>query len=130
MTGLDTGYFVRLLQNNEKAVRVWKSIIVGENAAVSCLTIFELNRLSLKGKIDRESTDILISCIRDVCRIIWLDEENILFQGSSLSYGLGIPAVDSLILAGFSKCNADVIYTTDSDLGLYQKNGIKIVTLV
>ena len=130
MTGLDTGYFVKFLQDNNEAVQVWKSIIDGEEALVSCLTLFELKRLSLKGKIDTESTEIILSGITSVCRIIWLDREDILLLGSNLSHGLGIPAIDSLILAGFVKHNADVIYTTDSDFELYKKKGVRVVRLM
>ena len=130
MTGLDTGFFIKLLGNNHEAVRIWKAIMDGEEAFVSCLTLFELKRLSLKGKMDSKSTGILISGITSVCRIVWLDEEDILLLGATLSHGLGIPAIDSLILAGFVKYNTEVIYTTDSDLELYEKKGITVIRLM
>ena len=130
MIGLDTGFFVRLLQDNREAVQLWETIIDGEGSSVSCLTLFELKRLSLRGKIDSKSTETLLSGIPAVCRIIWLDEEDILLEGSDISHRFGIPAIDSLILAGFIKYDADVIYTTDSDLELYKRRGVKVVRLV
>ena len=48
MIGLDTGFFVELLRGNREAVAVWKSLIAGEaEGVVSCLTLFELERLGL-----------------------------------------------------------------------------------
>ncbi len=130
MIGLDTGFFVKFLMNSKEAVQVWETIIEGEEASVSCLTLFELKRLSLKGKIDTKSTETLLVGITSVCRVIWLDNEDILLQGSSLSHGLGIPAIDSLILAGFIKYNAEIIYTTDSHLELYCRKGTKVIRLM
>ncbi|HDY89589.1 MAG TPA: type II toxin-antitoxin system VapC family toxin [bacterium] len=130
MIGLDTGFFVKFLMNSEEAVQVWETIIDGEEASVSCLTLFELKRLSLKGKIDTKSTETLLAGITSVCRVIWLDNEDILLQGSSLSHGLGIPAIDSLILAGFIKYNTEIIYTTDRHLELYCRKGTKVIRLM
>ena len=52
MIGLDTGYFLRLLKGDAEASRIWTAIIDGEEAAVSCLTLFELARLARKGASD------------------------------------------------------------------------------
>jgi len=52
MIGLDTGFFIRFLENNKDAVQTWREIIKGEESCVSCLSIFELSRLSLRGIID------------------------------------------------------------------------------
>jgi PIN domain nuclease of toxin-antitoxin system len=52
MIGLDTGFFIRFLENNKDAVQTWREIIEGEESCVSCLSIFELSRLSLRGRID------------------------------------------------------------------------------
>ncbi len=47
----------------------------------------------------------------------------------SLSHGLGMPAVDALILAGFSVLNVNTIYTTDSHLEGFKKKGVKVFRL-
>ena len=47
----------------------------------------------------------------------------------SLSHGLGIPAVDALILTGFLVLDVDTIYTTDSHLELFHKKNVKILKL-
>jgi predicted nucleic acid-binding protein len=129
MIGLDTGFFIRLLENKEEAVRIWKRIVEGEQSSVSCLTIFELKRLLLKKAIDEETTGLLIDAIFSICQVTWIDEKEILLMGANLSHGLGIPAVDALILAGFLALNTNTIYTTDSHLELFHKKGIKILKL-
>ncbi len=129
MIGLDTGFFIRLLENKKEAVRIWQGIVEGEESSVSCLTIFELKRLSLKKAMDEETTGLLIDAILSICKVPWIDGEEILLMGANLSHGLGIPAVDALILAGFLALNVDTIYTTDSHLELFHKKGIKILKL-
>ena len=129
MIGLDTGFFIRLLENKKEAVRIWQGIVGGEESSVSCLTIFELKRLSLKKAIDEETTDLLIDAILSICKVTWIDGKEILLVGANLSHGLGIPAVDALILAGFLVLNVNTIYTTDSHLELFHKKGIKILKL-
>jgi predicted nucleic acid-binding protein len=129
MIGLDTGFFIRLLENKKEAVRIWRGIVEGEESSVSCLTIFELKKLSLKKAIDEETTDLLIDAILSICKVTWIDGKEILLMGANLSHGLGIPAVDALILAGFLTLNANTIYTTDSHLELFHKKGIKVLKL-
>ena len=96
----------------------------GENESlVSCLTLFEIERLGLKGTIEKVKT--LLESLPAVCRVIWLDYQ-ILSLAARLSDRLNIPAVDSLILAGLVNEKVKVIYTTDSDLEKYARRGVKI----
>ncbi len=129
MIGLDTGFFVRFLENNKAAVQTWRGIIEGEESCVSSLSIFELSRLSLRGIIDPKTTDLLIEAILTVCQVVWLDEKEILLTGARLSHGLNIPAIDALILAGFITLNAETVYTTDSHLERFKRKGIKVFRL-
>jgi predicted nucleic acid-binding protein len=129
MIGLDTGFFVRFLENNKAAVQAWRGIIEGEESCVSSLSIFELSRLSLRGTIDPKTTDLLIEAILTMCQVIWLDEKEILLTGARLSHGLNIPAIDALILAGFLMLNAHTIYTTDSHLERFKRKGVKVLRL-
>jgi predicted nucleic acid-binding protein len=128
MIGLDTGYFVALLQGDSIAVKIWKELINGtEEAVVSCLTLFELERLSLRGAI--EQTDVILEAIHAVCKVGWLEGAEIISRAARLSHGIGTPSVDSLILATFEAQAATTIYTTDSHLTRYQKEGVKVVVL-
>jgi predicted nucleic acid-binding protein len=128
MIGLDTGFFVEFLRANSQAVSVWESLIENdEEAVVSCLTLFELERLGLKKGIEEART--LLEAIPAVCTVLWLQEPDSLSRAAALSHGLGIPAVDSLILAGFLSAMAATVYTTDRHLEAYKKKGVHIINL-
>jgi predicted nucleic acid-binding protein len=130
MIGLDTGFFIKLLEGNNAAIDVWNMLLDDkEDAIVSCITLFELERLSLKGKIEKKGGDILLDAIVSVCAISWLDNIQILLSGAKLSHAIGIHTTDSLILSGFVMSGVHTIYTTDSDMEFYKKKGIKVINL-
>ncbi|MEN6438349.1 MAG: type II toxin-antitoxin system VapC family toxin [Syntrophobacter sp.] len=128
MIGLDTGFFIEFLRGNSTSVSVWKALIEDrEEAVVSCLTLSELEMLSLKRGIEGATT--LLEAIPAVCTVLWLRDNDILSRAAALSHGLGISAVDSLILAGFLAERVRVIYTTDVHFESYRKKGIKVINL-
>jgi predicted nucleic acid-binding protein len=128
MIGLDTGFFVELLRGGPHAVALWEQLIEGEKeAVVSCLTLFEIERLALKGAIS--GSEVLLEGIKAVCRLHWMHTPELLSQAARISHGLGIPAFDSLVLAAFLAENVTVVYTTDSHFESYRKKGIEIVSM-
>jgi len=129
MIGLDTGFFLRFLENDPTAVQTWRDIVGGEEAVVSSLTLFELKRLSLKGMVDAPAFEVMNDAIAAVCKIQWIDNTDVLMAGAGISHGLGIPAMDSLILAGFLAHGADTILTTDAHLARYKKKGVRVLKL-
>ena len=127
MIGLDTGFFLELVNGNEQAVTLWRSCLDDKvELVVSCLTLFEIERLGLKGKL--RGTDTILDAIHGVTLVVWLNRE-ILSRAARLSHGLGIHAVDSLILVSLTYREVSEIYTTDSDLEKYQSNDIMIRNL-
>jgi predicted nucleic acid-binding protein len=72
----------------------------------------------------------VLEAIPAVCKIAWIQSPEILSQAAALSYGLGIPAIDSLILAGYLSFGVHTIYTVDKHLETYQKKGIKVINLI
>ena len=130
MIGLDTGFFIKLLEGDVAAIDVWNILLDDEeDAVVSCLTLFELNKLSLKGKIEKDAADVLSDAIQTICLISWLDNNQIVSLGAKLSYSLGMHTTDALILSGFVTAGVNTIYTTDSDLEMSRKKGVKVVNL-
>jgi predicted nucleic acid-binding protein len=129
LIGCDTGYFVELLKGNDEAMKVWKRLIedTEEVALVSSLTLFELERLALKGKIRKDKWNVLSNAIGGICKIGWINNKDILSVSARLSHGLGIPSIDSLILSWFVISDAKVIYTTDAHFENYKKRGVKII---
>ena len=73
MLGLDTGYFLRLLKGDTEAIRIWTAIIDGAEAAVSCLTLFEIARFARKGSIEAEAEETLREGILGLCRVFGPD---------------------------------------------------------
>jgi len=129
MTGLDTGFFVELLKGNPSAVELWKNMIENNDSLVSCLTLYELKRLALKGFIELSASDSVTEAIMAICKVIWINDPGTLFTAAGIAHGTGIPAMDSLILAGLTDNGARVIYTTDSHLENFKKKGLKILNL-
>jgi predicted nucleic acid-binding protein len=127
MIGLDTGFFLELVSGNEQAVSLWQSCLDDKvELVVSCLTLFEIERLGLKGKLG--GIDTILDAIHGVTLVVWPDRE-ILGRSARLSHGLGIPALDSLILASLTSRDVSEIYTTDSDLEAYQSSKTMVKNL-
>jgi len=127
MIGLDTGFFIELINGNEEAISVWKSGMDDETEVVVCsLTLFEIERLGLKGKVQQPA--VILDAIHAVTFVVWLNPE-ILSFAARLSHGLGIPAVDSLILAGLLSKDVTEIYTTDAHLEAYHGHRIVVRNL-
>jgi predicted nucleic acid-binding protein len=129
MIGLDTGFFFKLLKGNRQATEIFEHIDDDADLCVSCLTIFELKRLSLRGALEEAAVSSLIDNVMSLCHISWLNNVEIHNVAASLSHGLGIPAIDSLILAGFILNGSETIYTTDSHMEKYVKKGVRVIKL-
>jgi predicted nucleic acid-binding protein len=130
MTGLDTGYFVELLRGNEVALDLWKDLIEGRvQACCSALSVFELQRLALMGKIDSAASDALVQAAPSLMRVMWIDNLELMDHAARLSQGLGIPSMDSLILAGLLRAGCTQIYTTDSDFQRFEAKGVEVINL-
>jgi predicted nucleic acid-binding protein len=130
MIGLDTGFFIELLRKNLKSVEVWEGIIEGDESAVSCLTLYELKRLSLKGVIESDAVNTLLEAIGAICKVVWLDKTEILTEAATISQSYGIHAIDSLIVAGLASSKVKTIYTTDSHIEKYKRKGVNIINMM
>jgi len=111
------------------AVRIWEGVIEGDESVVSCLTLYELKRLSLKGIIESNAIDIITEAIRAICRIAWLDNTEILLDAATISHSHNIHAMDSLILASLFTLNVKTIYTTDSHMEKYKKKSVNMILM-
>ena len=129
MIGLDTGFFVELLRKNLQAVEVWEGIVDGDESVVSCLTLYELKKLSLKGAIDADTFEVLQEAIAGISKVVWLDKVEILRNAAAISHSHGIHGIDSLILASFVSLNPKTILTTDSHIERYKKKGLSIINM-
>lgn len=127
--GLDTGFFVRLLQEHEGAWGTWRRIVDEEDSGVvSCLSLYELAKLGLKGGLSREASQTLVAELPNVCRVVWIDEPDLLDRAARVSHGAGLSMADAVILASLLRSEVDEIHTTDRDLIRYQ-GGPRVVGL-
>jgi predicted nucleic acid-binding protein len=131
--GLDTGFFVRLTAGHTVAAGIWQRIVSEKSVGVvSCLTLFELQRLSFQNRLKPEREKELQRIIPAVCEVVWLGEgaEEILFQSAKHAQTFGIPAIDALILTSLLSANVKEIYTTDPDMERFKTKRVKINRLV
>ncbi len=125
--GLDTGFFIRLLEGDEMAVKVWEGVLDGElRALTSSLVLFELRRIFLKlGKSDRWG-DVKSAIVLN-CEVVPIDI-GVAEEGASVSHGTGLPAMDALIYTCVR--NAERFYTTNGSFEvLRRKKKPRIVRL-
>jgi len=124
--GLDTGFFIKLLEGNEEAAEVWERVIDGElKATTSTLVLFELRRIFLKlGKSDR--WDDVKSAIVLNCEVVPIDIK-VAEEGASVSHGTGLPAMDTLIYTCVR--DTDRFYTTDSSFEILKRKKPRIVIM-
>jgi len=127
--GLDTSFFVKLLKDDQRARKVWERVARREIVAVvSCISLYELDKLGLKGALARTAADTLLEEILFVCRVVWLDASTRLRQAARIAHGNGLGMADALILASLIEAEATEIYTADPDLAAY-RGGPKTVLL-
>lgn len=127
--GLDTGFFVRLLQADPTAREIWSRITRGEiTAAISCISLYELDKHGLKGVVEKTAAETLVEELPHLCRVVWLDGPALLRRAARIAHGNGLAMADAIILASLIEAEAEEVYTTDSDLSTYPA-GPKIVML-
>ena len=122
LTGLDTGFFFALQEQNPEASRIWQK----RETITSVIVLYELQRKLLKGEFEEWPTIILD--ISEAVDVVPVGKEAAL-KASHIGHGTGMPGLDALILSSLLVPDCTEIYTTDSHFELYQKKGLKIVNL-
>ena len=122
LTGLDTGFFFALQEQNSAAFRIWQE----RETITSVIVLYELQSKLLKGEFKEWPT--IISDISEAVNVMPVNKETAL-KASHIGHGTGMPGLDALILSSLLVPDCTEIYTTDSHFELYQKKGLKIVNL-
>ena len=97
-------------------------------AAVSCITMFELERLGLKGALHRDAVTTLLEDLPQASTVVWLTKAPLLSRAVRIGYSHGLAMADALIVASLASVGAERIYTTDHDLLAYDA-GPEIILL-
>jgi predicted nucleic acid-binding protein len=127
MVGLDTGYFVGMIQGEEGIVAHWEKLKTGEVIPyVSVLTLGELLYLTIRiGKPDQGRK--MIGGIERTSVVIDVDRR-IAERAATIKAGRGIPYVDSIIIASFLQNGCKEIHTKDGNhFGEIKTKGVKVV---
>jgi predicted nucleic acid-binding protein len=123
--GADTGFFVAYANNNTKAVEVWQQLSDGRHTlVVSVLTINEiLIYFYRRGETDmgQQWVNLMVNTANiDVVPV----STEIAIASARYRHGLGLPTVDSVILATFLDRQCEQALSTDSDFRLVDEQGV------
>lgn len=129
MDGFDTGFFFDLWDGQERAHARWKSVTEGGySAAVSSVTLFELSRHGLVGRLDRTFAETVVQRAGKAFEQARVDPVNVLSRAACITHGMGLPMADALIAASLEHVGTDTLYTGDSDFEAYDGE-MKVVFL-
>lgn len=117
--GFDTGFFRRLHDGDARARAAWADVRSGRaTSVVSCVSLFELERLGLRGVIPRGVAEAFADAIPAVCTVVWLDAAtgaDRLSRAARRSHGVGLAMADAVVLTSLLDADAETVYTTDTD---------------
>ncbi|OQC48278.1 MAG: PIN domain protein [Deltaproteobacteria bacterium ADurb.Bin026] len=127
MVGLDTGYFLGLIQGDTNIVKHWEGLKAQEIVPyVSVLTLGEILYLTIRiGKPEQGRR--MTEGIEKTSSIVDMNKQ-IVERAAALKAGRGIPYVDSVIIASFLENGCKEIHTKDrKHFGEVKGKGLKIV---
>ena len=109
---IDTGFVISLRKKHSPTLEIWERVLgKKDDLIISVLVLSELYRLYLKAGKPQEGREVVES-LKKVAMIKDVDEE-LSLSAASLSYGEGIPLVDSVILCTAKREKAKRFYTSD-----------------
>ena len=127
MVGLDTGYFVGIIQGEKNIIKHWGGLKTREIIPfVSVLTLGEIFYLTIHvGKPEQGRK--MVEGIEKMSNVVDVNKQ-IVERAAALKGGRGIPYVDSIIIASFLENGCKEIHTKDRNHFEALKNkGLKIV---
>lgn len=126
-TGFDTGFFVLLAGQDAEATHLWDEAVAGDREVlVSALSLFELQRLGLRGIVPEPFVKAALDHVPQVCEVVWIDDLDSIRAGAQLSQALALSLTDSLILSTLVAHDCREIFTTDRDLAGYLRQGLEL----
>jgi len=127
MLGLDTGYFIGIIQGEKNIIKHWEGLKTHETVPyVSVLTLGDILYLTIRvGKPEQGRK--MVEGIEKTSNIVDVNKQ-IVERAATLKGGHGISYVDSIIIASFLENGCKEIHTKDRKHFEEVKNkGLKIV---
>jgi predicted nucleic acid-binding protein len=114
--GADTGFFVAYANNHPRALQIWQEFADGlHELVVSTLTINEiLIYFYRRGNGNRGEEWIGLMMETEGIEVVPVSVE-IAVRSASYRHGMGLPTVDSVILATFLERECEKMLSTDND---------------
>lgn len=121
MEGFDTGFFFDLRAGNSGVQNLWRSVTERDvPAAVSSVTLFEVSRHGLVGRLDPEFTDAVVERAGVAFEQAGVDPVGVLSRAARIAHGMGMPMADALIAASLERVGCGRVHTSDSDFEDYE----------
>lgn len=121
MDGLDTGFFFELWDQNEAVRARWRSITRSDApAAVSTITLFEVARHGLRGRLGQSFAKTIVQRADVAFKKAPVDPTGVLNRAARIGHGMGLPRADALIGASLEAVGCDRLVTGDTDFEAYE----------
>ena len=121
MEGFDTGFFFDLRTGETDVQDLWRSVMERDvPAAVSSVTLFELTRHGLLGRLDPEFTTAVVERAGVAFEQASVNPLDVLVRAVRITHGMGLPMADALIAAFLEHGDCDRVHTSDSDFEDYE----------
>ncbi len=129
--GVDTGFFLALVEDEPTAKIYWDEIVAEQSDLVlSVLTVHELLVYFYKrGKADLVREWLTLIRALDNVQILPVTED-IAQRAAGYRHGLGIPTVDSLIVATLIIANCELVLSRDQDFERAARQGLITLQLI
>ena len=125
LLGIDTGFLVAYANDHPRALSIWQELIDGLHTLVlSTLTIHEiLIYLYRRGDGDKGEEWISLMVETDSIEVVPVTLE-IAARSARHRHGMGLPTVDSIILATFLEWGCDRMLSTDDDFRIVDEQSV------
>ena len=123
--GADTGFFIAHAHNHPRATAVWQGIEAGKHElVVSTVSINELFVYLFRRGRNQDGQNWLSLLIGSMFVDLVPVSVEIAQLSARYRHGIGLPTVDSLILATCLDRKCDKLLSTDSDFRIVHEQGV------
>jgi len=125
LLGVDTGFFVSYANHHPRALTIWHELIDGlHTLVVSTLTINEiLVYFYQRGDSDKGQEWVALMIETDNIEVVPVSVE-IAIRSARYRHGMGLPTVDSVILATFLERGCEKMLSTDNDFRIVDEQKV------
>ncbi|MCE7981904.1 MAG: type II toxin-antitoxin system VapC family toxin [Caldilinea sp. CFX5] len=129
--GIDTSFFISQINGQPRAVQIWQEFLEGKHQfIVSTLSIHEIFIYFYRrgtGELASQWQSLLIEFKNIVIVPVSVD---IAARSARLRHGMGLPAIDSLLLATFLHQNCELIVSTDNHFRVVAEQHVLPVEII